>query len=562
MMSQLLAILSAHRRRLAYALVAIIFALLLLLRGRILSSASSARRLGQFPPSPTTTAEGNDDGDDDTFNRGLRLEYESQPSELPGNLRARSRPPNLRAHPAAANGKPHGDPAVDQPETAPGAPSTADTLPSPAKLFRPTLPHLTDASLEEAHLGLVREYLAPWNGLNDRGVPPVRVTQRMLATMEYAYKGGAFRVRIRNNRLYYRKLVHWKQTYRTQRMLWYLRLLYEIMKRDKLLAPETQRRGVDFIIYVGDGAKVAADTFTTEAGFPLFSLRTSTLHIDIPIPDPVQHGSNGQYKWTEAGKRVPWDQRKPKLMFRGRGSCLKMQADNWHFCNRVRLQQLAKQYPEQMDAGIIQWNQIYKASKMVVPPTSPEEIERSTGLRAADPVDFDGQSHFRYIIDVDGGLGSSRKPGILSSGSLMMAAESPWYTYYEPLLTPGRHYISIDRWLRNLPQAVTWAQDHDEQARAVMEEGRKFEAKFLTMAASKKYMATLLNEYAKLMAAEVPDDEPVNVDYCLSMANREIEEGPMGCSQDWLLYNDHDIPPEIVSDKPSPSGAGAGRRRR
>jgi hypothetical protein len=415
--------------------------------------------------------------------------------------------------------------------------------------YRPSCFDLPDLTVKEAYRGLIKQYLAPWKGLEDKAIPSVKVTQRMLATMEYAYKGGGFRVRICNNKVYFRKLVHWKQTYRTQRMLWYLRLLYEILKKDKLLSERTMQKGLDFVIYVGDGAKVASDTFTTEAGFPLFSLRTSMLHIDIPIPDPVQHGSNGQYKWTEAGKTIPWENRKPQLMFRGRGSCLKMQADNWHFCNRVRLQQLSQKFPDDIDAGIVQWNQIYKAGKMVIPPASIEEIERSTGLKAVEPMDFDNQSHYKYIIDVDGGLGSSRKPGILSSGSLLFSSESPWYTYYEPMMEPYKHYIPVDRWLRHLPEAVKWAQTNDEQAKTIMENGRKFEAKFLTVAASKQYMALLLDEYAELLAEEVPGDAKVEVDYCLNMGNKDIEDGPMGCSQGWILYNDHEVPDEITSDR-------------
>lgn len=415
--------------------------------------------------------------------------------------------------------------------------------------YRPDLSQHADLSVNEAYQQLVKEYLAPWNGMNDNNVPAVKVTSHMLASMEYAYKGGGFRVRIASNRIYFRKLVHWKQTYRTQRMLWYLRLLYEIVKKDKLLNPATLEKGLDFVIYVGDGAKVASDTFTVEAGFPLFSLRTSMLHIDIPIPDPVQHGSNGNYKWSEAGKKIPWEERKPKVIFRGRGSCLKMQADNWHFCNRVRLQQLSQRYPDLLDAGIIQWNQIYKSGKMVVPPATVNEIEKSTGIATVDALDFDVQSQYKYIIDVDGGLGSSRKPGILSSGSVLFAADSPWYTNYEPLMQPYRHFIPVDRWLRALPESIRWAQENDDQARMIMEEGRKFEAKFLTVASSKLYMAILLNEYAQLLATKVPGDEPVHVDYCLTMGNKDILEGPMGCSQGWITYNDHDLPREILADK-------------
>lgn len=542
-------------RHLLLVIFGCLFAIIILLKVGFLSKSnqSEAKSLGSFPlniwpsprianddnkftrqPPPVDNHQENDDDDDDYEGKG-QLNYENVKK---GGLQAR---PSRKDH---AKFLLENDPTQVVPKLKFPAISRTSIV-----KHRPTLFEYAKKSIEEAHKALVKEYLAPWKGLDDDKVPSVKVTQRMLATMEFAYKGGSFRVRIAGGRLYYRKLVHWKQTYRTQRMLWYLRFIYELVKKDRLLSEETLRRGLDFVIYVGDGAKVAADTFTTEAGFPLFSLRTSLLHVDIPIPDPVQHGSNGNYKWSEVGKKVPWKERKSQLVFRGRGSCLKMQADNWHFCNRVRLQQLANNNPDLIDAGIIQWNQLYKASRMTCPPATVEEVEKSTGLKLVPEMSFNDQSGYKYIIDVDGGLGSSRKPGILSSGSLLFAAESPWYTHYEPLLEPYRDYIPIDRWLRGLVDEIKWARDNDNEALSIMESGRAFERKFLTIAASKNYMAILLNSYSELLAEPVLDDSPIEVDYCETMGSKDVAEGPMGCTTTWLLYNGHDIPDEIVADK-------------
>ena len=413
--------------------------------------------------------------------------------------------------------------------------------------FRPNLTHLSSLSVRSAYFELVKEYLAPWKGFSDgtefKQLAKVPITKKMLAVMEYAYKGGSFRVRIADGNLYYRKIVNWKQTYRTQRMAWYLRLLYEMLKRDHLI-----QKNADFVIYVGDGPKVAADTFTTEAGFPLFSLRTSSLHVDIPIPDPVSHGSNGRYLWSDSGKAIPWNERMDRLVFRGRGSCLKMQADNWHFCNRVRAQKMSQEWPDLMDIGVIEWNQIYKANRMVVPPTTETDIERTCGLHLVKSLDFTAQSHYKYILDLDGGLGSSRKPGILSSGSVLFAQDSPWYTYYEPLLEPYRHYIPVDRWLRDLRDQILWARQNDQKVKSMVEEGRAFEKKFLSIEASKLYLSILLDQYSDLLAEQVIGPEPVEVDFCARMDNQEILEGPMGCSRDWLLYHGGQLPDEILSD--------------
>lgn len=420
--------------------------------------------------------------------------------------------------------------------------SRADQAKASVVRYRPDLSHMADAPIREAYKALVKEYLAPWTGMTSKNIGRVPVTKKMLNVMEYAYKGGSFRVRISNGKIWYRKIVHWKQTYRTQRMLWYLKLLHEMVRKNKSI-----KKDVDFIIYVGDGAKVAADTFTTEAGFPLFSLRTSSLHMDIPIPDPVSHGSNGHYLWNDAGKSIPWDSRVSQLVFRGKGSCLKMQADNWHACDRVRAQKLSNAFPEEIDAGIIEWNQLYKSGKMIYPPVSAEEVEKSTGLKAVKAMDYTQQSHYKYILDLDGGLGSSRKPGILSSGSVLFAQESPWFTYYEPLMEPYTHYIPVNRWLHDLRDQVLWARERENEMRMMVDVGREFERKYLTVTSTKLYMSILLDAYADLLTEPVNGSEPVERDYCQQMDNMEIRNGPMGCSREWLLFTG-ELPEEIRND--------------
>ena len=423
----------------------------------------------------------------------------------------------------------------------------------PGRPYKPNMTHLVDLPVEDAFRALVKEYLAPWlHPIDPDQKPGVPLTQRALATMEFSYKGGAFRVRIANKRLFYRKLVYWKQTYRSQRMLWYLHFLWDMLAKDGLLDGLPP---IDFVIYVGDGPKVAADTFTTDAGFPLFSLRTSLTHIDIPVPDPVSFGSNGEYQWTETGKLVPWTERQDKLVFRGRGSCLKMQSDNWHVCNRVKAQKLSAENKNLLDIGVIEWNQLYQ-SRLSEEELKEAEIEMTTQLRKAAPMTFDEQSHYKYILDLDGGLGSSRKPGILSSGSVLFSQDSPWYCFYEPLMAAYRHYIPVDRWLRTLVDKVKWAIEHDDVMKQIQRAGAAFERKFMSLEASKAYMAILLREYARLFpsAPFTNPDDPVEVNYCERMRGSqgaaEIASGPMGCSGAWFEYTgEGSVPDYIVNDK-------------
>ena len=408
--------------------------------------------------------------------------------------------------------------------------------------YKPDLSKFADEPVEVALLALVKHFLAPWSPINNRGLFP-KITQRMLAAMEVSYKGGSVRIRIVNGKLYYRKLVFWKQTYRTQRMVWYFAFLKDLL--DKGIIGKDLK--VDFVLYLGDGPKVAADTFTTDAGFPLFSLRTSQVHLDIPVPDPTAFGSNGNYLWPSEARSLPWNDRISKLVFRGRGSCLKMQADNWHFCNRIRAAQLSDE--SNVDIGIIEWNQLYGSPKTVHAAPKHPEIEGSTSVKLVKPMSYLEQSAYKYILDLDGGLGSSRKPGILNSGSLLISQDSPWYVHWEPLAIPYRHYLPVSRPLTDLSSQVTLAKSNDNIARAISENGRLFADKFTSLSSSKTFMKILLTEYSKLLSLdEFAADEPISFDFCERPGIPEIQAGPMGCSRGWLEYNGK-VPFAISDDR-------------
>jgi hypothetical protein len=426
-----------------------------------------------------------------------------------------------------------------------------------------------DKLQEDLYEKLAKKYLAPWLPFpssspvesaqkQGNGAP---VTQRMLNLMEYVYKGGSFRVRYLKDKdiILYRVLIRYTQTYRFDRMVWILTTLSEMRKEGLLKA------SFDAVFYVGDGPKVPMDTFDKFAGFPLFSLRTSAIHVDIPIPDPVVYGANGNYIWPREARLVPWDAKLPTAIFRGKASCLKMQADNWHACNRVRAAKLAQdlsylafnttgKHPL-FDIGITEWNQVpglqkyYDTSDNIIksdgtgliPPPNPEEIEQSTGLSLAQPMDYLAQSRYKYIIDLDGGLGSSRKDGILgSSGSLLVAQESPWKSWYEPCLRPFYHYIPFSRTLQNLPSRIQWALSHDAQVKRMIEAAQNFSDRMLTLTSAKRYLATLLNIYATklLVEKEKIDDHIINLDFCALTRNKDIPKGPLGCSQGWFQWDD------------------------
>ncbi|OIR57389.1 MAG: uncharacterized protein A8A55_1849, partial [Amphiamblys sp. WSBS2006] len=136
----------------------------------------------------------------------------------------------------------------------PIVPSHRDTGKEPRKESRKEPEHpiisvsinTEDDIVGKAFSWLADEYLAPWLPVDKTHIGQAPITNRMLCAMELAYRGGAFRVRIIGKKVYYRQLVMWKQTYRKDRMVWYLKLLKKMALRGMIKKP------VDVIIYVGD----------------------------------------------------------------------------------------------------------------------------------------------------------------------------------------------------------------------------------------------------------------------------------------------------------------------
>ena len=250
---------------------------------------------------------------------------------------------------------------------------------------------------------LIDVYLRPWTPLAGRA--PF-ISQPMLDTMESIYRGAAFRVRVVNGSLLYRHTVWWTQTYRLERMNWWLRFLRDLIDSGRV----TVR--FDAVLSMSDGPRVGSDSTSQgrhgSAGFPLFTTRTSMMHIDIPVVDSMVFGSNGRYVWDEEATQVPWAAKSARAVFRGSASCFMMHVDNWHVCPRVIAAQIGQRHPQQLDIGITRWNQITKL-KVLYPACTEREVESSTNLSLSAPLSFVEQAHYKYVIDMDGGAGSARK---------------------------------------------------------------------------------------------------------------------------------------------------------
>ncbi|KAK4534314.1 hypothetical protein CDCA_CDCA01G0339 [Cyanidium caldarium] len=433
---------------------------------------------------------------------------------------------------------------------------------------------------------LIEEYLAPWSML---GIDRVQ-----LDALEVPFHGAGVRIRIphaevasddarTDRRILYRVLDHFPQTYRLQRLQWVLQLTWDALP----LPP-----GTEFYVNLGDVPRAAADSSVRDefAGAPVFSFRTSDTHLDIPVPDPAEYGSHGMYVLrADAARNVPeddiavsylqpsfgdvdrstttgrrafcaaWSARLDRAYFRGVTSAFVHQHGNHAADARIQLHVLAQRHADVLDAGIVEYRKFHLHTDLH---THTDNASASVDAFASGtlppPVPRAPLSHlrrYRYVLDVDGGLGSSRKRLLLSqSGATPLFQRSPWRQWYEPLLRPYRHFLPVDRWMRDLTRQVRWARRHPHRACDIAYAARTFADAHLTYHRAVQYYRALLTAYARRLAPESTEraraqDATVANDPCALRA--PLRHGPMGCWRGWHTFRGSD------GDARSPSSSSS-----
>jgi len=318
---------------------------------------------------------------------------------------------------------------------------------------------------------LADEYLAPWSSPISGG-KKAPISSQLLDAMEVPlrwYTVGRIRLSTVGSVLF-RVVQHWDKTYRLPRFVFLLDLVTRVLHR----YPDLKALPAEFYVNCADGPRATVDSASLHfSALPVFSFRTEKSHIDIPLPDPVEHGSHvtGEgymLDGDELSTAPTWENRKATAVFRGASSSIPgMHSGNWFLNPRVRVNQISAKYPNLLDAGVSKWIKLTRN-------TTVDDIVQSAGLEVKEQLSLPEQLGFKYILDVDGGLGSSRKRWMLRSGSVPFFQTSTVYQWYEPLLVGWVHFIPVDKWFRDLIRHIRWAQRNDREAKEISKNGREF----------------------------------------------------------------------------------------
>ena len=247
-----------------------------------------------------------------------------------------------------------------------------------------------------------------------------------------------------------------------------------------------------------------------EKYIPILSSVQSNGFADIPIPTiddwaRVKAPEGAFFPKTPAKHyyndfSTPWDKRKPTAVFRGGSTGCGVTVETNPRLKVAYLSHITKKAKDGfplLDAGITNWNlrpRKIKGEKYL------KTIEIATlPFGTVEKLTPEQQSHFKYIIHIQGHVSAFRLSVELSMGSVVLVVDSPYKLWFQHLLKPYVHYIPIKEDLSDLLYLIEWCKSNDETCKTIAENAKLFYDTYLTKDGIFNYLESLLVNVKKHM---------------------------------------------------------------
>ena len=247
-----------------------------------------------------------------------------------------------------------------------------------------------------------------------------------------------------------------------------------------------------FPMVMGD---VPAPTYTSL--LPILTMSGQKGYMDIPIPnyDEMEHVYTkppAYDTWT-----TEWTKKTdPRAVFRGGPTgCGYTDETNM----RIKLALLAKEdlFKDRLDIGLTA-----KDPKQSTIDTGSVRFDPvhglgmlNTGIKPGSFLSMEQQSHYRYILHVDGNVNAYRLLNTLATGSLVLRVTSDYTSWAEQYLQAGVHYLAVERDLSNLDTLLTYCEKNQDKCKEIAENGRVLARKILTREFLENYFLMTFNQF-------------------------------------------------------------------
>ena len=231
-----------------------------------------------------------------------------------------------------------------------------------------------------------------------------------------------------------------------------------------------------FPVFRGKNPPIPTD-FVQKTFLPIFSLSGNIQFYDIPIPnyDDIIYSLN-QAKYNIDDFITKWsDKTISKAVFRGGPS-----GCGYTIETNQRLLLTTFSSSLDLDVGIV-----VDPNKTTIDSNSIrfDPIHGlgmlNTGISPVNRLSYLEQSHYKYIIHIDGNVNAYRLLSIMATGSLILRVKSNYTSWFDHLISANQHFIDINSDLSNLLEKIEWCKQHDVECSQIASKSLAFSREVL-----------------------------------------------------------------------------------
>lgn len=193
----------------------------------------------------------------------------------------------------------------------------------------------------------------------------------------------------------------------------------------------------------------------------------------------------------QSTQKFPWEIKTPKYFWRGKPNDADHYRDRsmWTQHRRGKFCSFSKQYPDLVDATFSSYWEV----------TLGDLIDEFFAFFPKKSASWDEYIQHKYLIELDGYVAGT--PGCawkLLSNCAVFKHDSPFILWYFRVMKPWVHYIPVKSDLSDVFEKLNWAKTHDEEAKQIAENGRRFAKENIMPEHLYLYCYKVLKKYAEL----------------------------------------------------------------
>jgi len=201
---------------------------------------------------------------------------------------------------------------------------------------------------------------------------------------------------------------------------------------------------------------------------------------------------NDQYlKFRHNELEYNWVNKKEIAIFRGCATGCGITSET---NPRLKIVDLSKEYPDLLDAGIVDYNAKPKKYK-----GGPLQVIDKSKYKLSNKITNAEKSKHKYIVCIDGSVVAFRLGFELCMNSVVLLGDSDYEVWYSKWLRPFKEFVPVKADLSDLIEKIQWCKDNDKECQKIAKCARKFYDKYLSKEGMFDYMQDMLSAVAANM---------------------------------------------------------------